>query len=229
MSKIRRDYKAEYRRRIERGIAKGLSRTQARGHPRVGEAAAAAAAAGQGQSPGRGKQKPKKATRPAKVDQRLEEGFKALRRGASVAKAAKLVGVSRERLRRFIGEYDLANWKSRKWAITDKRLRRVGIISKGRQRDVVVPSLAEAMRAGGYWDAQGRFVRTNDISLLKPFEGEGVTDINGRFWPFETDPNELHRIASVLPPYNWAAFLGFFYEAVGELGWRGNGFRMKTY
>ncbi len=41
----------------------------------------------------------------------------------------------------------------------------------------------------------------------------------------------MHRRndADVLPPYNWAAYLGFFYEAVGELGWRGNGFRTKTY
>lgn len=56
------------------------------------------------------------------------------------------------------------------------------------------------MRAGAYWDAQGRFVRSNDISLLRPFEGKGVTDIKGRFRPFETDPNELHRIASMDAP-----------------------------
>ena len=33
MTKRRRDYRAEYARRIERGRTKGLSRSQARGHP----------------------------------------------------------------------------------------------------------------------------------------------------------------------------------------------------
>ncbi len=40
---------------------------------------------------------------------------------------------------------------------------------------------------------------------------------------------ESVEVLRVLPPYNWAAYLGFFYEAVGELGWRGNGFRTRTY
>ena len=35
--KKKRDYRAEYRRRIERGIAKGLSLSQARGHPKTNE------------------------------------------------------------------------------------------------------------------------------------------------------------------------------------------------
>lgn len=196
----KRDYKAEYERRIARGLAKGLSRSQARGHPKTGEAAAAAAAAAVVPGRARGRRKAKLAPPTIKADPRLEEGFKALRRGASISKAARSAGVSRERLRRFIGENDLANWKSRKWIVSDQRPRRVSILSKGKQIDVVVPSLEEAMRAGAFWDAQGRFVRTNNISLLKPFEGNGVTDIKGRFWPFETDPNELHRIASMDAP-----------------------------
>lgn len=178
----KRDYKAEYQRRIKRGLAKGLTRSQARGHAKAGEKAAG------------------KARKPIQVDEKLEDAYKALRRGASLSKAAKQARVSRERLRRFVGQEGLAKWSKRKWVVTDKRPRRVSLISKGKQIDVVVPSLKEAMRAGAYWDAQGRFVRTNDISLLKSFEGKGVTDIKGKFRPFETDPNELHRIASMDAP-----------------------------
>ncbi len=39
MSEGRRDYRAEYARRIARGTAKGISRSQARGHPKPKEAA----------------------------------------------------------------------------------------------------------------------------------------------------------------------------------------------
>lgn len=134
-----RDYKAEYQRRIERGLAKGLSKSQARGHPRAGEAAAAAAAPGRGVS--RSRRRNRAARDAIKADPRLEEGFKALRRGASLSKAASSAGVSRERLRRFIGENDLADWKTRNWIVTDKRPRRVPLISKGRQIDVVVANL----------------------------------------------------------------------------------------
>lgn len=198
----KRNYKAEYQRRIAKGLAKGLSRSQARGHPKVGEAAAAAAAAAvaPGQTRGRSKAGDAKTAYPVKADPRLEEGFKALRRGASISKAAKSAGVSRERLRRFIGENALADWEGRKWIISDKRPRRIAIISRGRLIEIVVGNLEEAMRAGAYWDAQGSFVRRNDILLLKPFEDQGVTDIKGRFHPFETDPNELHRIASMEGP-----------------------------
>ena len=39
MSRRKRDYRAEYARRIARGTAKGISRSQARGHPKPKEAA----------------------------------------------------------------------------------------------------------------------------------------------------------------------------------------------
>lgn len=204
MAKKKRDYKAEYEQRIKRGLSKGLTKSQARGHPRAGEAAAAAAAAAAGAAAAttksRRKAKPKKPSSPLHDDPRLEEGFRALRRGASLQKAAKNAGVSRERLRRFIGENDLADWRKRKWNVTDKRARKVPIISRGRITDVVVPNLKEATRAGEFWDAQGQFIRTNDRSFIAPFEGKGVTDIKGKFHAFETDPNELHRIASMEGP-----------------------------
>jgi hypothetical protein len=60
--------------------------------------------------------------------------------------------------------------------------------------------LQEASCGGAFWDAAGRFVRTNDLGLLESYHGEGVTDARGRFHPFETDPNELHRLAAMDAP-----------------------------
>ena len=196
----KRDYKAEYQRRIKRGLAKGLSKSQARGHPKAGEASAAPVRASSAQTTGRDPGKSEELSISLYDDPRLEEGFRALRRGISLQKAAKKAGVSRERLRRFIGENDLADWRKRKWVVTDKRPRRVLIISRGRIIDVAVPNLEEATRAGEFWDAQGRFIRSNDRKFLTPFEGTGVTDVKGKFHAFETDPNELHRIASMEGP-----------------------------
>ena len=57
-----------------------------------------------------------------------------------------------------------------------------------------VPNHAEASKAGAYENAVGDFIKTNDIEYLLPFMGQGVTDVKGHLVPFETDPNELHRI-----------------------------------
>jgi hypothetical protein len=49
----------------------------------------------------------------------------------------------------------------------------------------------------------GRFLRSNDLALLRPYRGKGVTTIDGRFVPLETDPNVLHRLASAgLPVFH---------------------------
>lgn len=178
----KRDYKAEYQRRIARGLARGLSRSQARGHPRAGE---------------RFIEPPPKPTAP---DPKLEEAFKLLRSGQSLTKAARATHVSRERFRRYVAAKGLARLEGRRWVITDDRPRRIPILTKGRQRELIVPDLKEASRAGGYWDAAGRFVRTNDRKIITEFEGQGVIDTKGRFHPFETDPNELHRLAAMDAP-----------------------------
>ena len=168
----KRDYKAEYQRRIERGLAKGLSRSQARGHPKAGETPARAIIK-QYQIP----------------DPKLEDAFKHLRSGMSLVKAAKAAKVSRERFRRYVKSNGLAEWKGRRWNVTDQRMRKVATLSKGRQLELTVPDFEQASKAGKYWNAAGKFVRTNDIGLLDPFQGESIQDAKGRLYPLETAPN----------------------------------------
>lgn len=178
----KRNYKAEYARRMARGLAKGLSRSQARGHARAAE------------RPPRG--------RKAKPDEakKIERAVKALRAGKSQKAAAKAGRISVERLRRFIYENNIAKREGSRWVMTDDRPRRVLTIHNGQPRAVIVPGFAGASLAGKYNSAVGHFVRSNDIDVILPFEGEGLTDVKGRFHPFETDPNALHRYAAMDNP-----------------------------
>lgn len=178
----KRDYKAEYARRIQRGIKRGLSRSQARGHPTRKEPQL---------------RKPK--TRPL-TEKQLETAVKALRVGKSQKAAAKAARVSVERLRRFIYENNIAKREGSRWVMVDNRPRRVPTIYRGQFKAVTVQGFAEASLAGQYHNAVGHFVRTNEIDLIEPFEGQGLTDLKGRFFEFETDPNELHRYAAMDNP-----------------------------
>lgn len=178
----KRDYKAEYRRRIERGLERGLTRSQARGHPRSAETPI------------------KSRTRIPKSDERLEAALKALRHGASQRTAARRVGVSQERFRRFLYGNELAERQGREWILTDERPRQVQTITRGQSKAVTVSGFDEASKAGAYMDAAGQFIRTNDLGHLEPFVGDGLIDVRGRFYPFETDPNALHRHAAADAP-----------------------------
>ena len=53
----------------------------------------------------------------------------------------------------------------------------------------------QASRIGRFMAAVGRFLRTNDIKHLKPFLGKRTRDKGGNYYPFETDPNALYRLA----------------------------------
>lgn len=173
----RRDYGGEYQRRLARASARGLSRSQARGHARAGEA-------------------PLRSPRPIESDRKLETALKALRRSGKQAAAAKEAGVSAERLRRFLRENGLAERQGGKWLINDRRRKRMTVLSKGEARELVFDQHEQTSLNGRHLAAVQQFLRSNDRELLFPFEGQAVTDARGKPHPLETDPNALHRIAS---------------------------------
>ncbi|MBU6418254.1 MAG: hypothetical protein KGQ79_00825 [Proteobacteria bacterium] len=186
MSKRIRDYKAEYARRISRGQAQGLSRSQARGHPRALEPTKRSISKAT---------KPAQAAKPPKFDRRLEEGFRALRDGQTLTASAKSVRVSPERLRRYVAETGMAERKGSRWIIgPDIRPRIMQMFSNGEIQHVTVAP-DEARLIGAYHSAVGRFLNTNDPAFLDIFDGQSVTDIKGKSHPFETDPNALYRLS----------------------------------
>ena len=86
MARAPRDYKAEYAQRIERSRARGLTRSQGRGHPRAGEQRISALTMA-----------------PAPVYNRhLEEGLKAIRKGQPLTATARSLHVAPERLRHYL-------------------------------------------------------------------------------------------------------------------------------
>jgi hypothetical protein len=173
-----RDYRAEYQRRIANAVKRGLTRSQARGHARAGEA-------------------PIRRVKRITGDDRLEGALKALRRTGKQSSAAKEAGVSAERLRRFLRENALAERRGRSWRITDRRPRRMTVISKGEARNLIVADHDQLSLNGRHLAAVQKFLRSNNIQLLLPFAGQVVTDAKGKPHPLETNPNTLHRIASM--------------------------------
>ena len=170
-----RNYKAEYQRRIANAAKRGLSKSQARGHARIGEA-------------------PIKPRRKISSDAQLEIAIRLLRKGESQRRSAREAGVPVERFRRFLTDNGLATKAGRNWKLTDKRQRRMIVISNGHWENRTLRDFDEASRNGKYLNTVRKFLRSNDRELLLPFEGQAVFDAQGKSHVLETDPNILYEL-----------------------------------
>jgi hypothetical protein len=116
----------------------------------------------------------------------------------SVRGAALSTGVSESQLRRLIRNYRLAKWdrSKRKWKITDRVTREVGIASNGRAKAIVVRGFVRAQLAKRYTVAVKYFLNTNDVAFLTPYVGLSITDTSDNKYVLETRPNVLLRLAN---------------------------------
>jgi hypothetical protein len=171
----RRNYHLEYLGRVQRGLAKGLSLSQARGHARAGE-------------------RPRPAN-PIVVNPKTKEevAIRMMKAGAPLRTAAKGAGLSEQHLRRYVKENAGAVRVSNRWVINDQRARRFPVYSEAQLKTLTLAP-DEASRAGLFMHAARQFLPSGDVSVLAPYIGRGVTDISGRFHPFEVDPNRLYEL-----------------------------------
>ena len=173
----RRDYKAEYERRIANAARRGLSRSQARGHAKAGELPLRV-----------------KLTTDGTVTPKFQKSIKELRQSGNLTQAAKFAQIAPERLRRFLRENELITRNGKKWTVTDNLKWHVTVISDGDYHEVTLSSFEQASFNGKHQAAVNAFKISNDIELLLPFAGQSVTDANGKAYPLETNPNILHRL-----------------------------------
>jgi hypothetical protein len=179
MPKAKRDYRVEYDRRTASGAAKGISRSQARGHPKASEAAVSV----------------RRLPKPIE-DDRLQLALKVLRQEKSLTTAAREAKISPERLRRYAAEKSIIERQGRRWVVRHELPRRMLLFSDARAVQVVVGDFASASKVGRFMSAVSAFLRTNNPAGLREFEGMSVGDISGKIHVFETRPNTLYRLAS---------------------------------
>jgi hypothetical protein len=126
-----------------------------------------------------------------------------MNRGRSLTGAARSIGLSSKSLQQLLSRRRLLKRKGKRWVLQDNQLRQVLVITRGKIRPVTVRGYEEASLAGAHYHVAGQFVSTNNIAVLKPFEGKSVRAASGRKYPLETDPNALHRIAAMdSPPFH---------------------------
>jgi AraC-like DNA-binding protein len=181
MARNQRDYQAEYQRRLHRAAKAGLSRSQARGHPKLTEAYAS-----------------KKLTKPLD-DSRLQLGLSLLRQEKSIGQVARELGVSRERLSHELNRLGATEKRRGRWVVKDSLPRRMLLYSKGKAVTVTLPNKKVAHNVANYMGQVRKFLASNDRGYVSFYDGMSVTDVNGVTHPFETDPNALYRLAGSGP------------------------------
>ncbi len=167
-----RDFRAEYERRIQQWLARGFSRSVARGHPRWGELKVQTG-----------------------YDPTLEKLVKDLRGGRPLTEAARTRHIAPERARRYVEQTGVAHKDGGRWRSSrDDRPREIVIWTEGAELTIRVSGDDEARKWGRWRNAVNRFLDDNNTRHLDQVRGMTLWDRSGRLHPLETRPNVLYRL-----------------------------------
>lgn len=172
----RRNFRAEYQARVNKGLAAGKSRSAARGHPTAADLP--------------------KPSGPINRASAMEKALARMKRGASQRAAANAEGVSVEKLRIYRQQNTTSARQGRMWAIFDLRPQEFWLATRGQVKSVTL-ARDEGSDVSAYWRAVDKFLYTNNAEHLRPFVGRGVRDVQGRFHQFETGPNTLRKLDAI--------------------------------
>ena len=184
-----RNHSEEYRRRIQSGQARGLTRQAARGH----------ASAKRAKDGGK-----------ATFDPKLEAALRQLRKpGASISEVSKDAHVSRERLSRYVKAVAGAHRDGKIWRFDDRRLRKMAIIDADELDPVVVRvrGFQEAHIAGLHFQEAGQAIKhpKKRPDFVRRWQGQRIHDIEGRWHTLSTDFNQIFR-ALLTQDYSFERF-----------------------
>ena len=171
-----RDTKAEYRRRIERAAARGLSRSQARGHPKAGEVYIAA----------------RRAKAPA-FDERLEAAIRDMRRGKPLGEAARDLKVGRERLSTYAKAHVGARRVAGSWTFDDRRARETPVITPDGVV-AIVTNYEGSHVAGQHWHEAHQAMANHawQESFERRWSDRFVRDVRGKRHMLASDLNDVY-------------------------------------
>ena len=182
MAKRKRNYATEYERRIRNATARGLTKSQARGHPGFAQKSATAIRTG---------------TKAIAADPTLESAIRQMRSGKTLADAARNAHVSRERLASYAKRYANAVATNGRWSFDDRRPRQIIIAANGEHNFLVlrVPGHDPASVAGEHYNEALAALENPNLypAFVEKWSGVSIPDVKGKIRFFETDLNALFR------------------------------------
>ncbi len=169
-----------YRKRLQSGKAKGLSRSQAYGHPKQKEVSAQSI----------------QASKPFLPQlSTLKKSFKAARRiknGESMTHAAKMEGIGVATLKRWMKNLGFIQYdaESKRYRAADTLAALEVYVKPGELKRLVVDETTASLLAG-YLNVVIKTIKNNDGKLLDKYSRLDIHDVNGKSYRLITDLDTL--------------------------------------